>query len=247
MPGLKALTDAVHEHGARIAVQIRLHTGRQTFQEIIGIPGARPVSASPVPCPVARAMPRELSSKEVYELVERFGDAAVRARDAGFDAIEIHGAHGYRLAQFMSSYSNKRTDEFGGSLHNRMRFPLEVIHHVRRRIGSSFPLLFRMSGEERVPGGRGIDESRVVARMVEEAGIDAIDVSVGVAGSAQYIFASPVLPPGFLLSSSEEIKKAVRVPVIAVGRINHPLLAEDALESGKADLIAWGKYFTCRP
>jgi 2,4-dienoyl-CoA reductase-like NADH-dependent reductase (Old Yellow Enzyme family)/thioredoxin reductase len=238
--GLRKMTDAVHKCGAKMAVQLS-HTGRQTTQRIIDIPGAQPVSASPIPCPLDREIPRELSSEEVYVLIEKFGDAAVLARDAGFDAIEIHGAHGYLLAQFMSEYSNKRIDEFGGSLHNRMRFPIEVIHNVRRKIGASFPLLFRMSGEERVPGGRTLEESRVVARMIEKAGVDAIDVSVGVAGSAQYIFASPAVPPGFLLSVSQEIKKAVSVPVIAVGRINHPLIAEDAIGSGKADLIAWGR------
>jgi 2,4-dienoyl-CoA reductase-like NADH-dependent reductase (Old Yellow Enzyme family)/thioredoxin reductase len=238
--GLKKLTDAVHKCGARIAIQLS-HTGRQTTQKILGIPGAQPVSASPIPCPLDREIPRELSSGEVYELIEKFGDAAVRARDAGFDAVEIHGAHGYLLAQFMSTYSNKRIDEFGGSLHNRMRFPIEVIHNIRRKIGPSFPLMFRMSGEEKVPGGRTLDESRVIARMIEDAGIDAIDVSVGVSGSSQYIIAPSVLPPGFLLSSSQEIKKAVSVPVIAVGRINHPLIAEDAIETGKADLIAWGR------
>lgn len=240
IPGLRKLTDAVHQYDTKIAVQIS-HTGRQTFPEIIGIPGAQPVSASPIPCPMDRAVPRELSSEETYGLVEKFGEAAQRARDAGFDAVEIHGAHGYLIAQFMSAYSNKRTDEFGGSLHNRMRFPLEIVNSVRRRLGPSFPLLFRMSGEERVPGGRTIDESRVVARMMEKCGIDCIDVSVGVSGSAQYIIPSAVMPPGFLLSLSEEIKRAVSVPVIAVGRINHPLLAEDAIESGKADLIAWGR------
>ena len=238
--GLKKLTDAVHKYGARIAIQLS-HTGRQTTQKILGIPGAQPVSASPIPCPLDREVPRELSSGEVYELIEKFGDASVWARDAGFDAVEIHGAHGYLLAQFMSTYSNKRIDEFGGSLHNRMRFPIEVIHNIRRKIGPSFPLMFRMSGEEKVPGGRTLDESRAIARMIEEAGIDAIDVSVGVSGSSQYIIAPSALPPGFLLSSSQEIKKSVSVPVIAVGRINHPLLAEDAIESGKADLIAWGR------
>ena len=244
--GLKKLTDAVHNYGARIAIQLS-HTGRQTTQQIIGIPGAQPVSASPIPCPLDREMPRELSSEEVYELIEKFGDAAVRARDAGFDAIEIHGAHGYLLAQFMSTYSNKRIDEFGGSLHNRMRFPIEVIHNIRRKIGPSFPLMFRMSGEEKVPGGRTLDESRVMARMIEEAGVDAIDVSVGVSGSSQYIIAPSALPPGFLLSSSQEIKKAVSVPVIAVGRINDPLLAEDAIETGKADLVAWGRSSLAEP
>jgi 2,4-dienoyl-CoA reductase-like NADH-dependent reductase (Old Yellow Enzyme family)/thioredoxin reductase len=238
--GLSQLTRAVHRYGAKMAVQLA-HTGRQTTQRIIDIPGAQPVSASPIPCPLDREIPRELSIEEIHSLIEKFGDAAVRAREAGFDAVEIHGAHGYLLAQFMSEYSNKRVDEFGGSLQNRMRFPIEIIHNVRRKIGSSFPLLFRMSGEERVPGGRTVQESRIVARMVEEAGVNAIDVSVGVAGSAQFIFASPAVPPGFLLSVSQEIKKAVSVPVIAVGRINHPLLAEDAIESGKADLIAWGR------
>jgi 2,4-dienoyl-CoA reductase-like NADH-dependent reductase (Old Yellow Enzyme family)/thioredoxin reductase len=238
--GLSKLTEAVHKYGAKIAIQLS-HTGRQTHQGIIGIPGARPVSASPIPCPTIGEIPRELSSEEVYELIEKFGDAAVRARAAGFDVIVIHGAHGYLLAQFMSSYSNKRTDEFGGSFQNRMRFPIEVIHNVRRKIGPSFPLTFRMSGDEKVPGGRTVDESRVVARMIEEAGVDAIDVSVGVNGSAQYIFASAAVPPGFLLPISQEIKKAVSVPVVAVGRINHPLLAEDAIRAGKADLIALGR------
>ncbi|MEJ2740426.1 MAG: FAD-dependent oxidoreductase, partial [Dehalococcoidia bacterium] len=238
--GLKKLTDAVHEHGAKIAVQLS-HTGRQTFQEIIGIPGAQPVSASPIPCPLDKEIPRELSSDEVYELIEKFSDAAVRAKIAGFDAVEIHGAHGYLLAQFMSAYSNKRVDEFGGSLYNRMRFPLEVIRTARKKLGPSYPLLFRMSGEERIPGGRTLDESRVVARMVVEAGIDAVDISVGVSGSAQFIIPPPAMAPGFLLYTSEEIKKAVSVPVIAVGRINDPLLAEDAIETGKADLIAWGR------
>jgi 2,4-dienoyl-CoA reductase-like NADH-dependent reductase (Old Yellow Enzyme family)/thioredoxin reductase len=236
--GLRKLTDAVHKYGGKIAVQLG-HTGRQTTREIIA--GAQPVSASPIPCPMDREMPRELSLEEIYELIEKFGDAAVRARDARFDAIEIHGAHGYLLAQFMSEYTNKRIDEFGGSLHNRIRFPIEVIHNVRRKIGRAFPLIFRMSAEERVPGGRTLDESRVVARMIEEAGVDTIDVSVGVSGSSQYIIAPPAVPPGFLLSVSQEIKKTVSVPVIAVGRIDHPLLAEDAIESGKADLIALGR------
>jgi 2,4-dienoyl-CoA reductase-like NADH-dependent reductase (Old Yellow Enzyme family) len=238
--GLKQLTDAAHKYGAKIAIQLG-HAGRQTTKEIIGIPGAQPVSASPIPCPVNREIPRELSTEKVYEIIEKFGDAAVRARDAGFDAIGVQGAHGYLVAQFMSAYSNKRTDEFGGSLHNRMRFPIEIIDNVRRKIGPSFPLMFRISGEEKIPGGRTIDETRAIARMLVEAGIDAIDVSVGVAGSGNYIIAPAAVPPSFLLSYSQEIKKAVSVPVISVGRVNHPMLAEDAIETGKADLVAWGR------
>jgi 2,4-dienoyl-CoA reductase-like NADH-dependent reductase (Old Yellow Enzyme family)/thioredoxin reductase len=238
--GLRKLTEAVHQYGVKIAIQLN-HAGRQTTEGKIGIPGAQPVSASPVPCPLERVIPRELSSDEVYELIQKFSNAAVRARDAGFDAVEIHGAHGYLLAQFMSAYSNKRVDEFGGSLYNRMRFPLEVIRSIRRKLGQSYPLLFRMSGEERVPGGRTLEESRIVAHLVEKAGIDALDISVGVSGSDQYIIAPAAVAPGFLLTSSAEIKKAVSIPVIAVGRINHPLLADDAIKAGKADLIAWGR------
>ncbi len=240
VPGFQRLTDAVHSYGAKIAIQIS-HAGRQTFPEVLQMPGTQPVSASPIPCPLDRTMPRELSSAEVYELIGKYGDAAGWAREAGFDAVEVHGAHGYLLAQFMSAYSNKRTDEFGGSLRNRMRFTLEVIKTIRQRVGPSYPLLFRMSGEERVPGGRTLDESRVIARLVQDAGIDVIDVSVGVSGSGQFIISPAVMPPGFLLSSAQEVKKAVTVPVIAVGRINDPLLAEDAILCGKADLIAWGR------
>jgi 2,4-dienoyl-CoA reductase-like NADH-dependent reductase (Old Yellow Enzyme family)/NADPH-dependent glutamate synthase beta subunit-like oxidoreductase len=237
IPGFKQLTDAVHKYGAKIAIQLG-HTGRQTTKKIIG---AQPVSASAIPCPVAREIPRALRTEEVYDLVEKFGDAAVRARDAGFDVIEIHGAHGYLIAQFMSPLTNRRVDEFGGSFHNRIRFPIEIIHNVRRKIGASFPLMFRLSGEEKVPGGRTIDETRVIARQLVDAGIDAIDVSVGMNASGKYIISPAVMPPGFLLSYGEEVKKAVSVPVIAVGRINHPMFAEDAIESGKADLIAMGR------
>lgn len=239
--GLKKLTDAVHNYGTKIAIQLS-HSGRETTKKIIGIPGGQPVSASPIQRSLDGEIPRELSTEEIYELIEKFGDAAVRARDAGFDAIEFHGAHSYLLAQFMSPYSNKRIDEFGGSLRNRMRFPIEVIHNTRRKIGPSFPLVFRMNSEEIMPGGRGLDESRVIARMIEEAGIDAIDISV--VGSPYSVYGSRyslLQPPGFLLSYSQEIKKAVSVPVIVVGRINDPLLAEDAIETGKADLIGWGR------
>jgi len=237
--GLRKLTDAVHKYsdGTKIAIQLS-HAGRQTNSQIIN---AQPVSASPIPCPMAREIPRELSKEEVYQLIEKFGDAAVRACEAGFDAVMVHGAHGYLVAQFMSEYSNKRTDEFGGHFENRMRFPVEIIKNIRKKAGSLFPVAFRLSAEERVPGGRALDESRIVAHVLEQTGVDALDVSVGVSASGQYIAAPAVMPPGFLLSAAGEIKKAISIPVIAVGRIDHPLLAEDAIETGKADLIAFGR------
>ncbi len=236
--GLAQLTATVHKHGAKIAIQLS-HTGRQTTRAVLE--GAQPVAPSPIPCPLDREMPRELTSAEIYKIIEKFGDAALRARKAGFDAVEIHGAHGYLIAQFMSTYSNKRTDGFGGSLHNRMKFPLEIIRNIQHKVGFDFPLLFRISGEERVPGGRNIEETCVIARMLEKEGIDIIDVSVGVSASSEYIIPPAAVAPGFVLPYSQEVKKAVSVPVIAVGRINNPLLAEHAILSGKADLIAWGR------
>ena len=243
IPGFKKLVDAVHRYGAKIAVQLH-HAGRQTSSQIIG---KQPVAPSPIPCLVSKEMPRELSTSEVYELVEKFGDAAIRAREAGFDAVEVHGAHGYLIAQFMSPHSNKRVDEFGGSFHNRIRFPVEVMRDIRRKVGGSYPIIFRISANEKVTGGRTVDESRAAARVIESAGADALHVSIGVYGSMQYIVPPADIPPGFILSDAEEIKKAVSVPIIGVGRINDPVLAMDAILSGKADLLAWGRQSLANP
>jgi 2,4-dienoyl-CoA reductase-like NADH-dependent reductase (Old Yellow Enzyme family)/thioredoxin reductase len=235
--GWRKLTDEVHKYGAKVAVQLH-HAGRQTTHEVIG---AQPVAPSAIPCPVDREMPRELTTEEVYNLIEKFGDAARRAMDAGFDAVEVHGAHGYLIAQFMSPYSNKRIDEFGGDFMNRMRFPVEVVKNIRRKVGSGYPIIFRFSGDERVPGGRTIDESRMVARVMEEVGVDSLHVSTGVYGSMPWLIAPSAVSPGYNVYASEEIKNVVNIPVIAVGRINEPLMAEDILEDGKADMVSLGR------
>lgn len=235
--GWRKLTDEVHKYGAKVAVQLH-HAGRQTTHEVIG---AQPVAPSAIPCPVDREMPRELTTEEVYNLIEKFGDAARRAMDAGFDAVEVHGAHGYLIAQFMSPYSNKRIDEFGGDFMNRMRFPVEVVKNIRRKVGSGYPIIFRFSGDERVPGGRTIDESRMVARVMEGVGVDSLHVSTGVYGSMPWLIAPSAVAPGYNVYASEEIKNVVNIPVIAVGRINEPLMAEDILEDGKADMVSLGR------
>jgi 2,4-dienoyl-CoA reductase-like NADH-dependent reductase (Old Yellow Enzyme family)/thioredoxin reductase len=237
IPGWKKLADEVHKYGCKIAIQLH-HAGRQT---ISGVTGSQPVAPSPIPCPVDKEIPRELTTQEVYELIEKYGDGARRARDAGIDAVEVHGAHGYLIAGFMSAYSNKRVDEFGGSLSDRLKFPVEIVKNIRRKTGNGYPIIFRMSGEERVTGGRTIDESRVVARIMEEAGVNAVHVSVGVYGSIAWIIPPASVPVGFNLYAAEEIKKSVSIPVIGVGRINDPLIAEDALRTGKADMVALGR------
>jgi len=162
--GFKHLTSIAHENDAKIAVQLH-HAGRQTYQNYIG--GKQPVSSSPIPCPSCQVIPHKLTTPEVYEVIERFGNAALRAKKADFDAIELHGAHGYLIAQFMSPYSNKRSDEFGGDFDSRMRFPREIIRNVRKKVGADFPIIFRFSADEMVPGGQTIDSSRAIARFLE--------------------------------------------------------------------------------
>lgn len=243
IPGFKRLADKVHQYGAKICIQLH-HAGRQISSKVIG---DKPVAPSPIKCPLVQETPHELTTEEVYQLIEQFGDAALRAREAGIDGVEIHGAHGYLVAQFMSAYSNKRTDEFGGSLENRMRFPLEIIKNIKRKAGSDYPILFRISADEFVPGGRKINETRMIARMLEDAGVDCIHVSAGVYKSMQYIVAPSSVEPGYLLHFAEEVKKAVDIPVIGVGRITSAKLAEDAILTGKADLIAQGRQSLADP
>ncbi len=242
--GLQRVTDIAHQNGTKIAIQLQ-HAGRQTMRAVIG---TQPVAPSPIPCPVIKEMPRALSTEEVWDLVEKFGDAALRARKAGFDAIEIHGGHGYLVAEFMSAYSNKRTDIFGGSLSNRMRFPVEIIKNIRLKAGNDYPILFRLSWDEMVPGGRTLFESKAVARILEDAGADALDISSGVYGSMYYHLQGPAaLPPGYNLAATAEIKKSVSIPVIAVGALHDPHMAEDALATGIADLIGWGRQSLADP
>lgn len=237
IPKWKRVVEEVHKYGVKVALQLH-HAGRQTTRNKIN---GQPVAPSAIPCPIGKEMPRELTTEEVYELIEKFGDAARRARDAGFDAVEVHGAHGYLIAQFMSPYTNKRIDEFGGDFMSRMKFPIEIIRSIRRKVGRDYPVIFRLSGDELVAGGRNVDDSRGVAQVMEKVGVDAIHVSAGVYASAFYIIAPSAVPPAFNVYAAEEIKKAVGIPVIAVGRINDPVLAENILETGKADMVALGR------
>jgi len=237
LSGLKKLVDEVHKYGAKIAVQLH-HAGRQTARGVID---GQPVAPSPVPCPVMKDMPRELTTSEVYELIKKHRDAAVRAKKAGFDAVEIHGAHGYLISQFMSPYSNKRIDEFGGNFISRMKFPMDIVKGVRKDLGPDYPILFRISADEKVHGGRTIHETKAIARLMEECGADAMHVSICTYGSMHWMFVPPTIPQGFNSDAAAEVKQSVKIPVIAVGRIHDPYLAEDILLSGKADMISMGR------
>lgn len=236
--GLRGLTDAIHKEGSKIALQLH-HSGRQTTKEING--GLEVVAPSAIPCPVRREMPRALTEADIHHIVEQFGDAALRAKRAGFDAVEINAAHGYLIAQFMSYYANKRIDAYGGSFENLMRFPTEVVRNIRRKVGAGFPIIFRYSANEYVESGRSMLEAVAVAQIMEEAGVDAISVSGGVYASAQHMIAPGRINPGHNMPCAETIRNAVNVPVIIAGRITSPRLAETIVVSGKADFVALGR------
>lgn len=240
IPGLKRLTDEVHKYGAKIFVQLH-HAGRQTGSMLIG---SQPMAPSSIMSASLNETPREFTTEEVWDLVEKHGNAARRAKNAGFDGVEIHCGHGYLISEFMSSYANKRIDEFGGDITSRMKFPVEIINNIRKKCGADFPIMAKMSAEERVYGGMTANESAVMAKLMEEAGLGAICVSTGIGGtpdSCRWVVAPAAAKPGYNLEACKRIKEAVKIPVAVCGRIVDPAFAETILADGKADMIALGR------
>jgi len=237
IPGHAELTRRVHAHGAAIFCQI-YHAGRQATRGVTGLDSYAPTA---IACPFTGQMPHALTIEEIENIIEEFGDCAARAEKAGFDGVEIHGGHGYLIAQFMSSYSNKRFDKYGGSLYNRMRFPLAIVADIREKCGPDFPIQFRISADEYVPGGRTIEDTKAQLWMLEQAGVDSFDVSIGTDGSHHVMVAAPFAGHGWMTDHAAAVKKLVTKPVLTVGRINDPLVAEAVVASGKADGVAMGR------
>ena len=237
IPMLAKLPERIHNYKTKIFMQIH-HAGRETNSYVIG---AQPVSASAIPCPMNRELVRELKTEEVYEIIEKFGDAALRAKKAGFDGIEIHAGHGYLATQFMSAYVNRRTDEFGGDITGRAKFGIEIVKNIKTKCGSDFPVCMRLSGDELVESGRKLSETVILAKLLEEAGVDVFNISIGVYATPQYMVAPYPAAIGFNVNAAEAIKKVVHIPVIAVGRINDPVLMESVIEDGSCDFVALGR------
>jgi len=234
--GLSKLTERVHAAGAKMSIQIN-HAGRSATSFITG---SQPVGPSPIKDIVNPETPRELSIAEIQEIVEQFGQAAYRAKMAGFDMITEHAHAGYLIASFLSPTGNKRTDEYGGCLNNRARLALEVLREMRAQVGSDFPIIYRFSAEEYVEGGLTIRDTASLARLMEHAGVNMLDVSVGNATPPYTVQPSPV-SHGFASDFSRQIKNVVSLPVSVAGRINDPLIAESILVAGDADLISMGR------
>lgn len=244
IPGLKRLVDEVHNAGAKIAIQM-IHAGRQTSSAVTGV---QPIAPSAVCCPVIQEIPRELTTKEIRQLEDDFAAAARRAKEAGFDAVEVHGAHGYLIAQFLSPFTNRRLDEYGGGLDGRARFAVEVVRKVRDTVGPDFPILFRISGAEYVEGGLTLTQTRAITPMLIEAGVDAMHVSAGNYATAGGIVVAPMeVEQAVLAPLARGIKEVSSVPVIVVDRLHDPFIAEQVLQLGQADMIAIGRALLTDP
>ncbi len=233
IPGFHTLVEAAHKHGAKIALQIH-HGGREAQRSFTGL---QPVAPSAIPSSRESDMPRELSVDEIAELVNRFAQAVARARECGFNGVEIHAAHGYLVHQFISQRSNRRTDAYGGSLENRTRFLREIIGAIRGKVGADYPLWCRINAEELGPGSISPEELINVAQMAEKAGCNALHVSV-------FGLRTITDVAGELLPYAEAVKKAVSIPVIAVGFMS-PEIGNQALLEGKADFVSMGRRLLC--
>ena len=242
VPGHFELVEAIHRHGAKAAIQIH-HAGASVnpaFYE------GTPVAPSPVPPLTSNVVPRELTVAEIEDMADAFARAAEKVKRVGYDAVQLHGAHGFLLHQFLSPVSNQRTDQYGGSFENRLRFSLLVISRVREAVGARYPILVRMSAE----GGYDLEEAVDIARAFEGAGVDCIDVSIG--GTAPTSLVPPntspmAIPEGYMVSHAATIKRGLSIPVITVGEIRHAPFAEEVLSEGDADLIALARPFFADP
>jgi 2,4-dienoyl-CoA reductase-like NADH-dependent reductase (Old Yellow Enzyme family)/thioredoxin reductase len=241
LPGIRRLTAAIQAHGAKAACQLIT-----AYSMVFGDNPPELVGPSPFPNKLMRGTPRALTVEEIHGLVEGYGKAARRAREGGFDALEFIVGAGYILNRFLSPLSNQREDDYGGNLENRMRIILEIVASIRKEAGEDFPLGIRLNVEEQMPGGYTVDDAKIVARALEQAGVNFINTYTGWHESTIPTVA-PFVPKGAFANLSEKIKGAVSIPVIAANRINDPVTAERILASGQADFIGMARALIADP
>ncbi|MGD8881837.1 MAG: FAD-dependent oxidoreductase [Desulfobacterales bacterium] len=234
---INKLVEAVHAAGGKIVVQIN-HAGRQTFSKVTGSPIVGP---SPIPALPIMETPRELGVSEIEEIVTAYTAAAERVKQAGADGVEVHMAHGYLLCSFLSPFSNKRQDQYGGDVTGRARFAVEVLKAVRDRVGPDFPIICRLSGDEYVEGGLVIGETKQIAKILEQEGADALHISACNAVSGYLNHPPYYVEEGVFIHLAEAIKSEIDIPVIAVGRIRNPVMADQIIGEQKADLVSMGR------
>lgn len=240
---LKKITDACHAEGAKVSIQLQ-NAGPEGNAVNAGAPI---VAASAIPSVYGKDTPVEVPTETVYELVKGYGDAAERAMKGGADAVEIHMAHGYLVNSFISPRTNKRTDEFGGNFENRMRFPRLIVEEVKRRVGGKVAILARINSSDEVEGGDDVHDSAAIAAYLEDCGVEGLHVSRAVHIKDEYMWAPTAVHGGFSADLVTEIKKAVSIPVITVGRYTEPYFAELMVREGRADLVAFGRQSLADP
>ena len=240
VPSLKALTDSVHEYDTKLGIHL-YHAGGQSDHDVR-------VAPSPVPAmAIIRETPRELDIKEIEEFVTLYGKAAKKSKEAGFDFVEIHGSHGYLITEFLSPIFNKRTDRYGGSFENRMRFLLECIDAIKENTGSDFPLGIRYNGDDFTPDGWGLDDARKLAVILEKKGVDYLNITAGIYGTKPLTISSMYEEQGYLVYLAEAVKKEVSIPIGTVGRIKDPVMADRIIKDGRADIVAIGRAHIADP
>jgi NADPH2 dehydrogenase len=229
---LKSVVESIHENGSRVFIQLS-HGGRKSSPENKG----RMVAPSAIPFNQEYGVPNEMSHDDIKETVSQFSKAAKRSEEAGFDGIELHAAHGYLLHQFLSPLSNRRTDDYGGSLENRLRFLKEVLKAIRDEVGKDYPVIIRVSASDYHPDGLTPEMVGEAVKILQKVGLDGVHVS---SGGLLPVGPSEVYP-GYQVQYTEIIKKQVSIPVISVGLIHNKELAEEVVEQEKADFIAIGR------
>lgn len=240
----QAAIAACHQAGAKVSIQLQ-HAGPEGNTKITGYPLK---AASAIPASCGRETPEAITKEELYRLIECYGDAAVRAKKAGADAVEIHCAHGYLVSTFISARTNKRVDEFGGSFENRMRLPKLIIENIRKKAGDSLAILCRINATDDVEGGQTAQDAAAVASYLEkECGVDGLHLSRAVHLHDECMWAPSLIHGGFSADYVTEIKRAVSVPIITVGRYTEPQFAELMIAEGRADLVAFGRQSIADP
>jgi dimethylglycine catabolism A len=252
LPGLRRLVDALHvaRPGVRVSIQLG-HAGSRAPEAVSGQLPIAPSAISTTVFEVERSVttPVEMTRDRIEQTTVAFVTSARRARAAGFDAIELHGAHGYLISQFFSTFENRRIDEYGGSLQNRARFALELVREIKRAV-PGFPVIFRLGVEDFFDGGMTLEEGIQIATWLEQAGADAVSVTAGhyrSQPSAERMIPPMAYPEGTFLELAASVKRAVSVPVVGVGRLGDPALAAEAVNSGKVDLVALGRTLLADP
>ncbi len=240
IPALSTMVDRMRPYNVCFGMQL-MHGGRQSYHD-------QKVAPSPIPAPaVVKGTPHPLTKDEIIELVDAFAASALRCKKAGFDFVEIHGAHGYLINQFLSPNANQRTDAYGGTFENRARFYLEVLEAIKSRCGKDFTVGARINADDYIEGGWTPEDANRLVPMLEKAGADYLHVSAGVYGSRELTIPSMYVKQGCFIHLAEAVKSVATVPVVAVGRIKDPTLAEEVIAQGKADMVAMGRSLLADP